>query len=319
MLRWAILGTGFISTTVVEAIDASPGSRVELIAGRRSERVAELQRCYRIPRGVVGMREAVDDPDVDVVYIATPNHQHHPLTIAAADAGTAILCEKSLTTTMETAHEVAAAVRHRVFFVEGLMYLAHPMYERLAELLVDERVGRLRAVHAGYAAHIGHLANSDGGGTIFNLGCYPASLLQFVVQTAYGGEAFGDRTMSAVGTLTSNGVVTSAAAAIRFGNGVLATLSSTDEYGMAHSCVVLTDRGELRIGTNPWLPVAGDNVITWTPYDGEPETFVVATGLDAFDHQIRMVEAAVASGATEAARPAPRLDDSLEIMELLTS
>ena len=83
--------------------------------------------------------------------------------------------------------------------------------------------------------------------------------------------------------------------------------------------MVLTERGEIRIDTNPWLPVAGDNVITWTPYDGEPETFVVATGLDAFDHQIRMVEAAMASGATEAARPSPRLDDSLEIMELLTS
>ena len=47
MLRWAILGTGFISNTVVTAIGQSDGSRVELVAGRNAERVAASKRITR--------------------------------------------------------------------------------------------------------------------------------------------------------------------------------------------------------------------------------------------------------------------------------
>ena len=70
-------------------------------------------------------------------------------------------------------------------------------------------------------------------------------------------------------------------------NGVLATLASTDDYGMAFDFTVLTTTGELRFLTNPWLPIAGDNQIQWTPYDGEPETITVTSDGDAFIHQTR--------------------------------
>jgi len=319
MLRWALLGTGFISTAVVEAIEQSDGSRVEIVAGRNPERVAEFQRVYSIPRSCVGYDEAIADPAVDVVYIGTPNHEHHPLAIAAADAGKAILSEKSLTTTMESANALVDSVRDRVFFVEGLMYLAHPLYRALGRLLASDQIGRVTAVHARYAADIAQLANPAGGGTIYNLGCYPASLLQFVIQTAYGDDAFSQHTMSATGTLTPHGTVGSTTASIRFTNGVLASLSSSDDYGMAYSFSVLTNLGELRIETNPWLPVPGENLITWTPYDGEPERIGIGDEYDAFYHQIGVVERALAAGLTEAPRPSPRLADSLEIMEFLTS
>lgn len=319
MLRWAILGTGFISNTVVDAIAASSGSTAELVAGRNAERVAEFQRSHNIPRGLTSYEAAISDPDVDAVYIGTPNHRHHRLVVAAAEQGKAILSEKSLTTTMESAHTLIDAVRDRVFFVEGLMYLAHPLYKTLTQLLTERRVGTVRAVHARYAANIAHLVNPEGRGTIYNLGCYPASLLQLVVQTAFGPEAFSRHTIKAAGSLTADGTVGAATAAVRFDNGVLATLASTDNYGMAHAFSILTDTGELRIDTNPWLPVAGDNVITWAPYEGEPETIVVADDNDAFFHQIQTIEQAVAAGENQAPRPSPQLNDSLEIMEFLTT
>ncbi len=317
MLRWAILGTGFISNTIVEAIEQSSGSVVEIVAGRNEAAVASFQEAHGIARGCVGFDEAIADSAVDAVYIGTPNHHHHPLAIAAAEAGKAILSEKSLTTTMETAHELADAVRGRVFFVEGLMYLAHPMYRVFEDLLTEERIGTVTAIHGRYAAHIAHLVQPLGRGTIYNLGCYPASLTQLVMRTACG-QGIADRTMTAVGTRTSDDTIGSAAASITFANGVLATLASTDEYGMAHAFSVLTDRGELRIDTNPWLPSETENTITWQPYDGDAEVRSIADGHDAFFHQIQMVEAAVAAGETEAPHPSPQLDDSLEVMGLLT-
>ena len=296
----------------------SPGSTVEIVAGRNGDSVEEFRQAHDIERGVVGYEAAIADAAVDAVYIGTPNHQHHPYVIAAAAAGKAILSEKSLTTTMATAHELIDAVRDRVFFVEGLMYLAHPLFRTFEDLLTDERIGRVTAVHARYAANIGHLVNPLGGGTIYNLGCYPASLLQLVMRTVFGRDAFGQRSMTGAGTTTPDDTIGSAVASIRFDNGVLATLASTDDYGMAHDFSVMTDRGELRFETNPWLPRADHNAISWKPYEGEPEVVAVADGHDAFFHQIRMVEAAVAAGETEAPHPSPQLDDSMALMHLLT-
>jgi predicted dehydrogenase len=319
MLRWAILGTGFISNTVVDAIALSSDSRVDLVAGRDTDRVASFAATHNIPRSCVGYENAINDPDINAVYIGTPNHQHHQLAIAAAAAGKAVLSEKALTTTMASAHELADAVRDRVFFVEGLMYLSHPLYPRFVKLLSEDRIGTITAVHGRYAANIAHLVNPLGRGTIYNIGCYPASLLQLTIQTAFGEEVFAQRTMTGAGTLTPDGTVGSATASIKFANGVLASLSSTDNYGMDHSFSILTTTGELRFDTNPWLPPAGDNLLTWAPYDGDPETITVMSEHDAFFHQTKLVERGIAAGHTEATRPSPRLADSLEVMDLLTT
>lgn len=319
MLRWAILGTGFISKTVTEAIALSDGSRVEIIAGRDSAKTADFRARHGVPRAA-SYDQAIADPDIDVIYIGLPNHQHHPFAIAAAEAGKAVVSEKSLTTTMESAAALVAAARqHDTFFVEGLMYLAHPIHQTFGRLLTDGRVGALHSINGRYGADIAKLVNPAGRGTIFNLGCYPVSLTQFVVQTMLGETAFTDREVAATGVVDrASGTVSDAALVVRFGDCVLATLQSSDSYGNSSDFSVAGDHGVLRFVTNPWLPVAGDNIVSWQPHDGDVEQIVVHDPYDAFYHQVKMVEHHVAAGHTEAARPSPRLLDSMEIMALLT-
>lgn len=319
MLRWAVLGTGFISNTVIEAIARSDGSRVDLVVGRNPESVHDMQSRHAIDRGSVSFDEAVGDPNIDAVYIGLPNHTHHELTVAASAAGKAVLSEKSLTTTMVDAHTLVDAVRaNGTFFVEGLMYLAHPTMSRFVSILGDGRLGTLRSINAGYAANIAAVVNPAGGGTLYNLGCYPMSLTHLVVQAMFGDDAFADRDMVALGSINSDGNVSQAAATMRFGCGVFASVHSTDDYGTASHFSVVGDNGVLRFVTNPWLPVAGANVIEWTSFDGASELITIDDPEDAFFHQTRLVERCVSSGALEANRPSPRLNDSLEIMQALT-
>jgi len=318
MLNWGLLGTGFITGTVADAIKASDGSRIEMIAGRNPERLTAFQQAHGIPRQSVGYDAVFDDPSIDVVYIGLPNHMHHILTIRAAEKGKAVLSEKSLTTTMEEAHALAEGVRaHDIFFVEGLMYLAHPLFHRLTVLLTDGRLGALRSVNGYYAANIREVVNPLGKGTLYNLGCYPASLLHFVVQTMCGEEAFASRRMGAEGNFNADGNVCDAAVTVRFDNGVLASLQSTDSYGMAFGFAVVGDHGTLRFRTNPWHPLAGRNHLEWCPHDGDVEDIFIDDDQNAFYHQIKLVEHALAHGHKEARRPSPRLADSLEIMAFL--
>ncbi|MEP3276227.1 MAG: Gfo/Idh/MocA family oxidoreductase [Stappiaceae bacterium] len=320
MLRWGILGTGFISDTVIEAIKSSSGSELAMIAGRNAERVSEVREAHKFPRYSIGYDAILADPDIDVIYIGLPNHVHHSMTIKAAENGKAVLSEKSLTTTMEQAKALVDGVRtNGTFFLEGLMYLAHPLYRRLSELLLDGRLGKLRAVNGAYAANIWQVVNPAGGGTLYNLGCYPVSLLHFIVQSMCGDDAFQSRRMQAVGNRSeTDGNICDTAVTVRFENGVLANLQSTDSYGMAYDFSIFGEKGVLRFITNPWHPLAGRNHLQWCPYNGPCEDIFIDDANDAFYYQIKLVEAALTAGKKEADRPSPRLEDSLEIMAFLT-
>ena len=318
-LNWAILGTGFISDKAIDGITKSDGSRLHSIFGRNPDLVADFQTRHCIPHSGTDLDAVLSDPALDAVYVGLPNHLHHEVAIKAAARDLAVLSEKSLTTTMAQADALMSAVgRSGAFFVEGLMYLAHPLLTRFVEVLNSGRLGRLRSVHGQYCADIWQVVNPKGMGTLYNLGCYPASLLQLTVQTMCGQQAFAQRQMHGLGNLGGDGTICDAACTVRFDNGVLATLQSTDSFGMHHRFDVMGDKGMLSFASNPWQPEAGRSTLKWTPYEGEMELIHVDDPFDAFYHQTKLVEHHVARGDREAARPSPRHGDSLEIMDFLT-
>jgi predicted dehydrogenase len=319
MLNWAIIGTGFISHAMLSALKLSDGSKAESIFGRNTDTLAEFQKTYDIAKAYTDFDEAINDPNIDVVYIGLPNNIHHELTIKAANAGKAVLSEKSLTTTMAQAHALVDAVQsNNTFFVEGFMYLAHPLYKTLTKVLQDGRLGDLKAINGHYSADIWQVVNPLGKGTLYNLGCYPASLLQLVVQTMGGTDAFKKRHIKAFGNTNTDGNVCDATISVKFENGVLANLQSTDSYGMAHAFSISGDKGILTFKSNPWLPGKQGAHIVWQPYIGESEDIIVDDARDGFHHQVKLVEDAMERKITQAERPSPRLSDSLEIMEFLT-
>jgi predicted dehydrogenase len=319
MLRWSIIGTSFISHTMARAIADSPGSRATVVCGRDETRLGEFAAQHSIANVTTSVADAVARNDVDAVYIGSPNHVHHDMTVLAAAAGKAILSEKSLTVTMDQTDELLAAVAGKVLFVEGLMYLAHPVIARFVDVLRHGRLGALKAVHASYAADIWRLVNPAGGGAIYNLGCYPASLVQLVVDTMDGDGAFAGHTMVAAGNVSNvDGNVGQASALMRFVSGATATVHTAETYGNVTRFDVQGSNGRLSFVSNPWLPARGENRLLWEGFDGSTETIVVDDPLDAFDHQVRLVERLVAEGALEAARPSPRLRDSRDLMAMLT-
>lgn len=320
MLRWGILGTSFISHTVVDSIIQSPGSHAQAVFGRNPERLASFADKYNITKRYTTIEELLDDDEVDVIYVGLPSHMHHDAVVAAVKRGKPVLSEKSLSTTMEDAASMTEACRQaKVFFLEGLMYLTHPLMKKVAEIIQSGELGQIRSFDGHYAADIWSKANPLGGGTIYNLGCYPVSLTHFIMETAFGSEAFATRSVHASGNRApETNVIQDASLTVRFGNGVLANIMSTDSYGMDFGFTVLGEKGVLSFKTNPWLPKAGENIIQVRPYGGEARQVIVQGDYDAFGYQVRTVEECIKSGQLEASRPSPNLTQSVEIMGLLT-
>src|ERR671932_275000 len=130
-----------------------------------------------------GVREALADEQVEVVYVATPHPFHAEWAIKAAEAGKHVLCEKPLGLNHAEAMAIVEAAReHGVFLMEGFMYRCHPQTARLVELLRERAIGDVRLIEASFAYDApfnpeGRTYSSAlGGGGILDVGCYCVSL-----------------------------------------------------------------------------------------------------------------------------------------------
>lgn len=319
LLRWGILGTSFISETMAAAINADVGSTIQAVAGRRQEAVEDFAKKFSVSNKYDNYQALIQDSEVDIVYIGLPNHLHHTYVIEAARAGKHILCEKSLSIDMEKTQQIVAAVGNsKQLFIEGLMYLHHPFIRKLIEVLESNVLGNIKTLSGQYCADIAQFVNPDGGGALYNLGCYPVSLLHLVLQTVFGESIWSDFALNGMGNISKiDGNICEASLNLSFPNGVTARMHTAETYGMLSDFLIVGDKGSLRFDTNPWLPEKS-NSMTITPFDGESTKIDVPAAGDAFFYQIKAIRDAIKQGKTDLVRPAPRLQDSIEIMQILT-
>ncbi|WP_028108314.1 Gfo/Idh/MocA family protein [Ferrimonas futtsuensis] len=317
-LRWGILGTSFISGVMADAITAEGQTRIQAVAGRHSERLDQFADQYGIEQRYQDYDALIANPEIDIVYIALPNHLHHEYVVKAAKAGKAILCEKSLSVDMAGTEAALSAVADAgVFFAEGLMYLNHPVIARAVELVNKGCLGEIKAIHASYSAAISQFVNPGSKGTLYNLGCYPASLVQLMLQQTGLGNPFEGAQIQALGRRGDDGNICESAASLRLRNGVAVQLHSAEDYGLHWQFTLVGSDASMRMISNPWLPGA-TNTLQLMPHEQPPETIEVAGEGDAFLYQVQAVRQALEAGQSRLARPAATPEDSREIMALLT-
>jgi len=182
-IRWGILGTGAIAALFAEGLEALPDAPLVAIGSRTREGAESFAREYGVKRAYGSYEELVRDPEVDVVYIATPNSAHAGNAILAIEHGKAVLCEKPFTMDAAEARRVIeAARRHKVFCMEGMWMRFVPAVRELAGLVRGGAIGDVRMLNAGlgfpfvYDPKHRVFDPAMGGGAMLDLGVYPLSL-----------------------------------------------------------------------------------------------------------------------------------------------
>ena len=160
-VRWGILGPGFIAGRLMRDADRASNAAVVAVGSRNRERAAEFASKFGIAR-VHGSYEALlADPEVDAVYIATPNSLHHPQTMQALAAGKHVLCEKPYTRhPAEVTEAFDAAAAAGLVLMEAFMWRHSTQVRRFMELpargggvAIDSGHLQLRADQGGRPPH----------------------------------------------------------------------------------------------------------------------------------------------------------------------
>ena len=181
-LRWGILGPGRIAPRIVRALADNPRGELHAVAGRDPERARAFAARHGAPRVHSTFDALLADPDVDVVYIALPNGLHAPWTIRALEAGKHVLCEKPLALTAAEVDAIAAAAeRNGRIAVEAFMYLHHPQTLKTLELVRSGALGIVQVVSAAFSFLLDGATDPRidpelGGGSLWDVGCYPVSI-----------------------------------------------------------------------------------------------------------------------------------------------
>lgn len=231
-LNWGILGTGSIARKFASELPHSSTGRLVAVGSRSAESAARFVEKFPGIRAHASYDGLLGDPEVQAVYISTPHPQHAEWTIAAAEAGKHILCEKPLTLNHAEAMTVTeAARRNGVFLMEAFMYRCHPRTARLAELLREGVIGPVRLIRATFSFAAGYnpegrlFSNALGGGGILDVGCYTTSIVRLVAGAATG-AAFADPVeVKGSALFCETGVDTVAVATLKFPGDILAQIS----------------------------------------------------------------------------------------------
>ena len=181
-LRWGILGPGRIAPRIVRALVDNPRGELRAVAGRDPERARAFAARHGAAVAHPTFEALLADPNVDVVYIALPNGLHAPWTVRALDAGKHVLCEKPLALTAAEVDAIAAAAeRNGRIAVEAFMYLHHPQILTTLELVRSGALGTVQVVSAAFSFLLDGAGDPRidpelGGGSLWDVGCYPVSI-----------------------------------------------------------------------------------------------------------------------------------------------
>ena len=151
-IRLGTIGSGVIVHAVLDGVRETEGIRLEAVYSRTEDKAKELAAEYGAGKTYTDMDAFLADPEIDLVYIATPNLLHYEQVKRALSAGKNVLCEKPFCTRAEQAEELFALAEEKgLFLFEAAPTTFLPNYAILKREL--PKLGRIRLVMANYSQY----------------------------------------------------------------------------------------------------------------------------------------------------------------------
>lgn len=243
-VNWAILGLGKIARKFASDLQNVNGAKLLACASTNQQRADLFAGEFNVPLSFGSYEEMLQDPRIDVVYIATPHSFHFPHTLLALHHNKAVLCEKPLAINLRQATEMCnLAQAKNLFLMEAMWTRFLPHFECVSAWIEKGTLGRLRRLEADFGVDFPFDKNSRlynpelGGGSLLDLGIYPV----FAALTFLG---VPDQ-IEAEAQFSSTGVDTRCEVQFHYSNGTSAQLMSTVLSTTETAAVLHFDKGKI--------------------------------------------------------------------------
>ena len=310
-VRWGILSTGVIAANFVKTAKAFPQEFEVLgVASRTQESADRFAVEHGIARAYGSYEAMVSDPEIDIVYVATPHSRHAEDVELCLRHGKHVLCEKSLTVTAEEARQLYALAKEKnLLLLEAFWSIYLPIYQRMMGMLADGVIGEVRMVtaHYGYRCAGQRLERKMdaalAGGALYDVGVYCVG---------FAAMALGYRPTR----------IQAQAKLCEQGTDALSTLSLGYEGG-AQALVACAIGTELPV--DAWIYGSEGRIhvpqfrdptcFTIQKNDGSTETVEMAFDFNGYEYELREAERCLRQGLTES--PMMTAERSIAVVDIM--
>lgn len=308
-MRVGIVGAGWIAEKAAITLNGLDVCECHAIASRSGEKARAFARKWNIPKAYGSYRELYADPDVDLVYVATPHSHHYEVTRNALMSDKPCLVEKAFMANYAQAAEmVELARKRRLFLGEAIWTRYQPVVKMVRDLLSEGRIGTPRLVTATLGYSMGEkprIMRPDlCGGALLDLGVYAINFVRMFFPSDI-------ITIESQCVKSDTGMDLTNAISMILANGVLCNLQSSAACVGDNVGVIAGTDGNLIIDN-----INNPQIITVNTHDREfVEDIHVPPQITGYEYQFLACRDALANGLTEP-REMP-LEETLYIMEVM--
>jgi len=263
--NWGIVGTGFIARKMAEALPFVPQSNLFAVASRNIETANDFSSTYNCkPFG--SYEELITDPEIDIVYVATPHNYHCENTLTAIGNGKHVLCEKPFAVnSREVCSMIDAAREKGVFLMEALWTRFNPNIIKAKEIIDSGQLGKIKLISANFGDrkpfHPDNRFYSAEliGGALLDMGIYPLFNVLLMM-----GKPLSVQAMAAIG---QTGVDLTCSIALRYSDDAMAVIHSTMLAETESKVTIYCEKGKIEFDRWVYAP----EKVTVIPIDGESQ------------------------------------------------
>ncbi|WP_040472545.1 Gfo/Idh/MocA family protein [Aquimarina agarivorans] len=179
-IHWGILGLGNIANTFASDLQFVTNAKLLAVASRNHEKAAAFKEKYGAQKAYNNYQALAEDPEIDIIYVATPHVFHFENAKLCLENGKAVLCEKPMTMSVAQVKTLCQiAIDNNCLLMEAMWTTFLPNFTRLKELVVSESLGKITQLKAdfGFKSDFDPMSRlfdkKLGGGSIFDIGIYP--------------------------------------------------------------------------------------------------------------------------------------------------
>ena len=247
MINWGILGLGRMGTTFANSIEETSNSKIISIASKSGKTFKDFEnQTYE---------DVIKNKDIHAIYISTLNNTHIELIKEIIKHDKKILCEKPVSTSLEKLSEIKKLIEEKkIQFYEAIAYYPHPQTSEIINLINNDEIGEIQNIESnfGYKANFkpsSRIFNKSlGGGSVFDLGCYPISFLMLFAKNLEKISITSKKLSYAKSDVDDD-----AEAVLNYNNEFDCKIHVSIKNDLNNVCIIKGTKGSLKIN-EPWAP-----------------------------------------------------------------
>jgi predicted dehydrogenase len=188
-LKWGILGPGAIALDFAKAIREVNGS-IYAVGARNLEKAKAFASIYHIEKVYGNYEEMLNDPGIDVVYIATPHSNHYEFIMKSLNNNKHVFCEKAITVNSRQLREIVATAEQKNLVVAEAMTVYHmPLFKKLRHIVTSGQIGTLKMIQVSFGSCKEYdvtnrfFSKELAGGALLDIGTYALSFARYFLSS----------------------------------------------------------------------------------------------------------------------------------------